>query len=218
MLANYTFNSHYSPVNQSQGDRPSLQLLEGGRFYPQQFAPVLVNEYEQVRLRFFRWGFIPQWAENQSEGKNRIFAPAENIFSNPAYQAPVRSTRCLIPADGYYVETDKNIGNQTFKLSLPNNQTFCFAGIYDTWQNKDGSFINTFTIITTKSSGQNKSFGLQMPMIMPRNLESIWLDPETSTATISRILHLQPEIQLCVRKVQELIDIMEFERLEHVAA
>ncbi|MDX2250551.1 MAG: SOS response-associated peptidase family protein [Bacteroidia bacterium] len=214
MLANYTFNSHYSPINQPGNHLPSLQLLEGGKFYPQQFAPVLVNEYEQIRLKFFRWGFVPRWAETTAEGKNRIFAAADHVFTNVAYQTPVRSMRCLVPADGYYVET----GNQTFKLSLPLDKTFCFAAIYDTWQNKDGSLLNTFAIITTPSSSQLGRFGLQMPMIVPRNLESIWMDPQTSPGIISRILHSPANFPFAIRKVQELRDIQEFERLEHVAA
>ncbi|MEZ4772225.1 MAG: SOS response-associated peptidase family protein [Bacteroidia bacterium] len=218
MLANYTFNSHYSPVNHPGSSLPSLQLLEGGKFYPQQFAPVLINEYDQIRLKFFRWGFIPRWAESSTEGKSRIFAAADHVFNNVAYQSPVRSMRCLIPADGYYVETESPTGNQTFKLSLSNNQTFCFAGIYDLWQNKDGSTLSTFTIITTQATGHASRFGLQMPMIIPRSLEAIWIDPETSLGTVSRILHSKANDQLCIRRVQELRDIQEFERLEQVAA
>lgn len=39
MLASYTFNSQYRPLQEQDRLWPSLRLLEGGKFSPHQFAP-----------------------------------------------------------------------------------------------------------------------------------------------------------------------------------
>lgn len=218
MLATYTFNSNYQPAASNGNRMPSLRLLEGGKYFPQEFSPVLLNEYDQVRLKFFRWGLVPSWADSANEGKNHLFASSNHVFSHVAYQVPVKTSRCLIPADGYYIETGSQHNKQTFKVSFPDNRTFCFAGIADSWRDHDGSLLQTFSMLTTKSNSRLETFGLQMPFILPRNLEQIWLDPATPAGHISRILSSQPNHSLTVQKVQELVETQEFGRFEQVAA
>ena len=217
MLATYTFNSQYHPTNLNEVRLPALRLLEGGKFHANQFAPVLIKEYEQLRLKFFRWGLIPAWSKPSRPSKGRPYAATDHVFDQPIYQLPLQRQRCLVPADGYYVESDSIAGKQNFKLARRDEATFCFAGIYDSSRQKDGSTLHTFSIITTPSSGDMARFGLQMPLVLPKKFEALWLNPNANLRRISELLYISANHELNIHPVREL-QLHEMERFEQVAA
>lgn len=201
MVAAYTFNTSYRPTRPEQHRLPSLRLLEGGRFAPGQFAPVLIEEYQQFRLRFFRWGLTPAWTKAGRQAE-KAFISTDVIWDNPASQLPVRRQRCLIPADGFYLDSPAR--QEALKAGKPNGETFCFAGIYDSWRQKDGSLLHSFAIITTAAPSSVAHLGLQVPLILPRESESDWLLPQTSLNKINQILFASPRQPLSVHPIAML--------------
>ena len=218
MLAAYTFNSHYRPHDSQHACMPSLRLLEGGKFYPKQFSPILLKEYNEVRLRFFQWGLIPAWSKHHKSGKVRQFISINQLLQHPGYQNALQRHRCLIPADGYYIEQVTPRGIQTHKVTGKQAETFCFAGIYDSWKKADGSILYTFSIITTQAPEPLQSFGMQMPMILPRNFEQAWLNPKTHPGKIEMMMKLPVVQPLNVHPVHELKELELPGIIEHVAA
>ena len=217
MLTTYTFNSQYTPDHLSEMRMPGLRLLEGGKFQPNQFTPVLVREYEQLRLKYFRWGLVPAWTKAGKEEKGRIYAAADQLFDHLAYQVPIRRQRCLVPADGYYVEKGSIRGPQTYKLVQPGEATFCFAGIYDTWRQPDGTLLTTFAIVSTPAQPGMMNFGLQMPLILSKEHESLWLNSKANLQRISEVLYQPANDRLHIHPVREL-QLNEIEQFEQVAA
>ena len=57
-----------------------------------------------------------------------------------------------------------------------------FAGLYDTWTTPDGEELYTFTIITTDADESMAKLHNRMPVILARELEDAWLDPELTKA------------------------------------
>lgn len=204
LLASYTFNSQYRPSGEQHNHLPSLRLLEGGRFLPKEFSPVLIEEYGQIRLRFFKWGFIPAWARGIDAKKHKTFADVNHIFDHIPYQLAIHERRCLIPADGFYVEQDTPRGKQAFKLSNDSGENFCFAGIYDTRKGQDGGIQHSFAILTTATPPHLQSLGLRMPLILPRHAEQSWLNPHTPLKKIMQLFHAVDAASLHLMPVIEL--------------
>ncbi|MEM7658446.1 MAG: SOS response-associated peptidase family protein [Bacteroidota bacterium] len=218
MLSTYTFNSQYTPTNPAESQLPGLRLLEGGKFEPDQYAPVIVREYGQLRCKYFRWGLVPNWTKPGSKEVNgRTYAAADQVFQHMAYQLPIRRQRCLIPADGYYVQKGSKVGMQTYKLVNSSEQTFCFAGIYDTWMQPDGTELHSFAIVSTPAPEQMMNFGLQMPLILPKAHENLWLNPEANWHRIADVLYRPANHLLRIHKVREL-QLPEVELISQVAA
>ena len=117
MLAAYTFNTQYQQATTQDPQLPNLRLLEGGKFVPDQFSPVLIHEDDRVSLRFFRWGMAPGWPRRIPATQIQRVAPAEYLFRHPDFRKPILSSRCLIPADGYYVEQELAGKCRSFKVS-----------------------------------------------------------------------------------------------------
>ncbi len=202
MVAAYTFNTQYDP--QGMDRVPSLRLLEGGKFSGGQYAPVLVQEYGQVRLKHFRWGMVPAFTKAGRGEQGITYAPSDRLFRQPAYQVPIRRQRCLVPADGFYTTHEHRGNGHIFKLARPEGETFCFAGIYDTWRQPDGTLLESFAIITVPSNQHLSRFGLQMPLILPSNVEGTWLSQYTDLNKIQKLLSLPMGIGLRIHPVQEL--------------
>ena len=50
------------------------------------------------KLDILRWGLVPFWAKDLKIGNRLINARAETVSKKPAFRAPFRQKRCLIPA------------------------------------------------------------------------------------------------------------------------
>lgn len=204
MLAAYCFNTQYKPISDTPLPLPSLRLLEGGKFEPGQYAPVLVKEYGQIRLKFFQWGLVPAWTKAQRKRQAIYWAPGDQVFTHPAYQVPVRRQRCLIPSDGYYVDRPLGASQEQFKFLRPDGDTFCFAGIYDCWQTHDGSLRHTFAIVTAQAPGDLSQYNVQMPLMLNQREEKLWLNPHTNFRALSALLRPKQTPILAVYPVKEL--------------
>lgn len=218
MLASYTFNSNYQPSHSQHEQLPSLRLLEGGKFTPGQFTPVLVKEYNQIRLKYFQWGLVPAWTKGSNKEKATRFVASEHLMRQAGFQIALRRQRCLIPADGYYLSTKQPYDKQNWKVNTNGGDTFCFAGVYDTWKNADGTILQSFAILTTESDAEMRQFGLQMPLILPKKKEGLWLNPYTNMQKIYDVLNQPYPVNLQAYPIQELqeMDLIGF--YENVAA
>ncbi len=214
MLATYTFNSEY----QTQGqNHPQLRLLEGGKFATGEYAPVLIREDQRLRLKYFRWGLRSRMMQVRPSNKAQTFIAREQVLRKPGQVALLRRQRCLIPADGCYMPGISSHHQRLFKLSMPQGQTFCIAGIYELYQREDGEILPCFAMLTAPSPSHLQRFGVRMPMILPKNLETTWLNPHIDLNKLQKLLQLPTGSGLSVHPVQELI-LPEVTPLDHVAA
>jgi putative SOS response-associated peptidase YedK len=126
-----------------------------------------------------RWGLVPHW--NKGPGRERyatINARAETVASKPSYRTPFRRQRCLVPADGFF-ELRKDAGRRVpYFIHLKREPVIALAGLYDTWEDERGVPHRTFTVITTEANDLVRPIHDRMPVILPREAEAAWLDPD----------------------------------------
>ncbi|MEO1448756.1 MAG: SOS response-associated peptidase family protein [Bacteroidota bacterium] len=219
MIQAYTFNTQYNPVAQQRTYLPSLRLLEGGRFAPGEFAPVLLQGDEQIRLQFMQWGLISGPAGRRVPPSGMLYAPASQAINHPAFRQPFMRQRCLIPTDGFYLSAQHGPREAgTFKVQAGNQPTFCFAGLYDQYVQADGTVRHSFAIMTTPAQGSFRRFNLQMPLILPRWAEQPWLNPTTPMGHVAALLQKPVTQRLDINPVLELALQGEPQTWEQVAA
>src|SRR5438270_268036 len=66
---------------------------------PTQLVLTLIEGHEP---RMLRWGLVPFWSKDLSQGAKMINARAESIADKPAFKRLLEKRRCLILADGFY--------------------------------------------------------------------------------------------------------------------
>jgi putative SOS response-associated peptidase YedK len=132
------------------------------------------------------WGIIAPWQKNFTEARNSqshaINARSESIHEKPTFRQAFRTTRCLIPATGYY-EWATSLGKyppkQPFYItSKDENKSLSIAGIWSTWKSESGIEIQSAAIITGEAVGELATIHSRMPVFMPNDRWDTWLDPK----------------------------------------
>jgi len=147
---------------------------------PGQYIPAVVQRDGQNILESFLWGLIPSWSKDPSIGNKMFNARAETVDKKPSFRDAFKKRRCLIVADGFYEW--KREGNKKMPLYfyLKSGRPFGFAGIYETWISPEKKQINTCTIITTEPNKLTQSIHNRMPVIVKKELEGFWIDPDSN--------------------------------------
>ena len=148
---------------------------------PTQQVPVVRQTPNFRKLALMRWGLIPSWATDPSIGFKTINARSETITTTASFRDPIRTRRCLIPADGFY-EWSRNGRSQhrtkqPFCFEVGDGEMFAFAGLWDRWINPDGEEVESCTIITTTPNSHLADIHDRMPVILPSGAYASWLNP-----------------------------------------
>jgi putative SOS response-associated peptidase YedK len=154
-----------------------LELEPNYNVAPTQHMPVVVRNSPN-RLEFMQWGLIPFWAKDSKIGYKMINARAESVTDKPSFRKAFVSQRCLVPASGFYEWKKTEQGKVPHFIHLKDEKLFAFAGLYDVWRDEDGREIQTYTIITTEPNELMEDIHDRMPVILRREGEETWIDPE----------------------------------------
>ncbi len=158
---------------------------------PSQQVLAIINDGLSNRLGELKWGLIPPWADHPKIGFQMINARSETAASKPVFQSPLRSKRCLIPADGFYEWKTTANGKQPMRIVRKDRALFSLAGLYETWVSPDGSKINSCTILTTTPNKLMAPIHDRMPVILKPEDEQLWLNRAVSHVNLLTPL-LQP--------------------------
>ena len=136
----------------------------------------------------FHWGLVPFWAKKKQSPYSLINARVETITENPAFRAAFKERHLVVPSTGLYewqVKGDKS--KQPFHITLPEQQLFGFAALWEHWE-KGNEQIDSCTIITTSACSKVAAIHNRMPVILkPENYQA-WLDTTLSKEEMLEIL------------------------------
>jgi len=127
-------------------------------------------------LALLKWGLVPFWAKDMTIGPRMINARSETVASKPAFRAAFKHRRCLIPADGFYEWKKEKARKQPFLITMADQSPFAFAGLWEHWQDPQGSVLESCTILTAGSNDLVSSIHDRMPVILRPDDYGLWLD------------------------------------------
>ena len=150
------------------------------------------------QLRYLRWGLIPPWAKDNKIASKLINARAETLTEKPSFRQALRSRRCLILADGFYEWREEESGHRhPYYFHLQDRPIFTFAGLWETWQPKQGEVISSCTIITTSANAQMQPYHHRMPVLLGEEVYYDWLDPtKTKPDEILPLLQVETKVRM----------------------
>lgn len=145
---------------------------------PTDDALVVVQRDERRAIAAYRWGLIPHWAEAAGVGSRMFNARAETLTSSPAFRDAFRRKRCLVPVDTFFEWQRANGRRQPFAIARDDNRPMALAGLWSGWRDPaEDRVVRTFTIVTTRPNEQLVGLHDRMPLIVPDEALSMWLDP-----------------------------------------
>jgi putative SOS response-associated peptidase YedK len=176
---------------------------------PQSWQPVvrLGPETGERELTVMRWGLVPFWSKEAKAAFNTINAKAETIATSPAYREAWKRRRCLIPAEWFYEwhRIDEKT-RQPFAMGMKDGSLFAFAGLWETWKDKEtGKTLETYTIITTDPNELMEPIHNRMPVIVPRKDYGRWMAPADPAHLPVDLLRPYPAEEMKAWKVSSAV-------------
>jgi putative SOS response-associated peptidase YedK len=166
---------------------------------------ILLDEDNRPATRALRWGLVPSWAKDVSIGVKMINARAESLADRPSWETPLRSRRCLVLADGYYEWTGTGKSRTPWFFHMTDHQPFAMAGLWDRWS-RDGSQLDTCTIITTEAGPRLSTYHHRAPVILPMHAADKWLDRSVSSRAALTLLTPYEEADLLCHEVSRYVN------------
>ena len=177
--------------------------------------PIYIIRGTSPDLATVSWGLIAPWLKNVQEAKNSqsraINARSESIFEKPTFRDAFRTTRCLIPATGYYewaTALGKYPPKQPFYICAKDNKQLSIAGVWSSWIAPNGEEIETASIITQEAQGELEAIHSRMPVFMPADRWKQWLDPkENNVENLKSLMVVEhPDSLVTARPVSSAVN------------
>lgn len=143
---------------------------------PTQPIPLVRSEHGIRHFALARWGFIPSWVKDPKQFSLIINARLEGIIEKPSFRAAMKRRRCLIPADGFYEWKKEGKGKRPYFIHPRDRKPFAFAGVWETWADRDGGEIDTAAIVTCAANRTLAPIHERMPVVVPPEHQDAWLD------------------------------------------
>lgn len=144
---------------------------------PSQALSVILNDDPGLIVRA-DWGFVPQWADGREGVKALINARGEGVADKPFFRSAFKSNRCLVLADGFYEWRRSKRGKVPYRIALKTKEPFAFAGLWSRVHDAEGNLHSTFCIITTEANELVEKIHDRMPVILAKEDEDDWLNPQ----------------------------------------
>lgn len=173
---------------------------------PTQLLPVITSSGSSG-LSWFYWGRPPHFAKSKNLAEKIINLSAETLLERPVLKKMLMQNRCIIPADGFYVW--KKVGKKTaipHRVTEASQKPFSFAGLWEEFEDEDGSMVHAFTIVTIKSNELILTLNERMPVIFDKAQEGIWLNQHSSEIELTNILNAYPSGKLGIYTVSSMIN------------
>jgi len=201
MCGRYTLRSNLNLILEQfdLGDVPDL--MPRYNIAPTQMVAAVRATETGRELVKLRWGLIPSWAKDEKIGNRLINARSETASEKPSFRTAFRRRRCLVIADGFYewqkpgtsasrsansaaeksAKSSRSPVKQPYYIHMRDEQPFAFAGLWETWHGpKDAKLdspLESCTILTTDPNELMQTLHDRMPVILPPDDYTMWLDP-----------------------------------------
>jgi putative SOS response-associated peptidase YedK len=185
----------------------SVEIEQKARYNVAPTDPVLavrLNDGGEREPGVLRWGLIPHYAEPETFDRLLINARAETVAEAPAFRDAFLTHRCLILADGFYEWRAEETGKKPVWITRPDREPFAFAGLWAGAKRGDGSKLHSCAIVTCEPGEVVAPIHDRMPVILDRDAESGWLDPEASPSQLEALL--LPTDELIVTEVSDAVN------------
>jgi len=125
--------------------------------HPTQKLPIIKSYTNGKALELCEWGLVPAWSKKIEKFSPLINARQETLMEKITFKNLIQTSRCLVPADGYYEWKREEKNKTPFYFSREDRELIYFAGIH---QN------NQFCIITREATKKVSEVHHREPLII----------------------------------------------------
>lgn len=173
---------------------------------PTQKLPIVTNKRSDT-IQLFNWGLFSKLSNNKAMSPRLFNLSAQALLTKSMHKKSLLECRCLIPADGFYSWKQIAKKQQVPYYFHPNDQKpFFIAGIWEEYEDMDGSTSQSFNMVTVPSWDPLTSFQDDIPAMLTIDQSKAWLSSYSSKNDLSSILEKKYPVDLSYYTVSPLIN------------
>lgn len=186
------------------------------------------------KLEAFHWGLVPSWAKERKIGSRMINARSETLAEKPAFKAPFKTKRLLLPMDGFYEwkpgtpdgpkTTKGKPAKQPMYIRHRDGEPLAVAGLWAVWNDPEvddqdaEAWLHSATIITTAANATMIPVHDRMPVLVPASRWDEWLDPTNhDLETLSTLFDMSGDESLVMHPVSTDVNSVRNNRPDLIA-
>jgi putative SOS response-associated peptidase YedK len=136
---------------------------------PTDIVPILTLADGQRQISPMSWGTIP---------KNK----RGMVINWRSESFPPRAPRCGVITDSFYEWSGPKEARQPHWFHRPDHGLVILAGLWKMQEQRDGTFIQAFVILTTGANNLMAPIHHRMPVILEESQFDEWMNPKASEA------------------------------------
>ncbi len=192
MCGRFAINSETNEFLEEVVAEHGIQALPHWRDYlpaynikPTQMVPVIAHSKKEgsTVIAPARWSLVPPWSKDLSTKFPTFNARSEGITEKATWKGPVKASRCLIPASGYFEWTGVK-APKTPHWIHPAEGLLMFAGLFSWWadpskpDDDESRWILTAAILTMPTVPELADIHDRNPVALPESHWWSWIDPD----------------------------------------
>ncbi|HSW96402.1 MAG TPA: SOS response-associated peptidase [Candidatus Saccharimonadales bacterium] len=154
-------------------EKINFELRNSYNVAPTQEMPI-VERHSPNSLNLRKWGIFPSFMN----GGMLINAQAEKLAISGVWKKAFIENRCIVPATFFYEWKKLSDGKQPYLIKPKYQKLFGFAGIIVKYHDKEKKEKEGYIIITTTPNSLMKEIHNRMPVILRKEDEDEWLNPD----------------------------------------
>lgn len=147
------------------------------------FTMPIITKNSPNKAIMAKWGFLPVWEYKKPKPFGLINIRSETCKEKPYFKSVLLSSRCLIPATGFFEWKEMKLEGKPekfpFFIFLKDQELFSFAGIYTMYEDAEKKPQYYFAILTTEPNKFMSDIHRRMPVILEKKEEDDYLNPES---------------------------------------
>jgi putative SOS response-associated peptidase YedK len=132
---------------------------------PTQDAPIILSNNRSA-LIFAQWGLRPSWVTADDRRPPLINVRTDTLSRHAGFKQLLDGQRCIVPCDGFYEWKRDNRQRLPQYIHPESGGLWAMAGLWNRWRAPAGQAIDTFSLITTASTGALATFHHRMPVLL----------------------------------------------------
>ena len=142
----------------------------------------LINDTNNYRAGYVKWGLIPKYSNNQNNNLKLINARSETVETKKSFKESFTSKRCIIPCSGFY-EWDKLHNNTPYYFSEKEDKLLFMAGLWNKSLSNEGKSQSTTVILTKKANKVMEDIHDRIPVFLNLKQAKDWMNPHIKDIT-----------------------------------
>ena len=159
-----------------------LHYIEPNYNVAPSFTMPIITRNSSNKAIMAKWGFLPVWEYKKPKPFGLINIRSETCKEKPYFKNVLLSSRCLIPATGFFEWKQMKLENKAekipFFITLKDQELFSFAGVYSMYEDAEKKPHYYFAILTGEPNSFMKDIHRRMPVILEKKEEEKYLDPD----------------------------------------